>query len=300
MFAAAVLAGLEEDLDIRVVDHFDLIAGTSTGGIIALALGMGMSPREVLEFYTTHGPDIFSNPGRFRDLLHWLRAKYSSAPLRSALSQVFGDKTFGNSSKRLLITSYNLNAGGVYLFRTPHLPTLTRDWRECAVDVAMATAAAPSYFPGVSLGGARLIDGGVVANNPAMIAVIEAVGPLGIQSDFVRLLSVGTTSDIPRRGRRLDRGGRLAWAGDAVDVLMRAQSENATNQVRHLLGADRVVRLNANVPTGAMKLDKLDSAELIGLARYESRHQAPAFARTFLDHVAAEYSPCHLTVGQTA
>jgi patatin-like phospholipase/acyl hydrolase len=82
MFSAAVLARLEEDLGLRIVDHFDLIAGTSTGGIIALGLGLGMSPREILEFYTGHGPRIFRDRSRLRGVRHLLRAKYSAAPLR--------------------------------------------------------------------------------------------------------------------------------------------------------------------------------------------------------------------------
>ena len=181
-----------------------------------------------------------------------LRAKYSAEPLRAALTEVLGERTFGESTKRLLITSYNIGADDVYLFRTPHLPTLTRDWRERAVDVAMATAAAPTYLPGMSLDGARLVDGGVWANNPAMVALTEAVGPLGVPLDAIRVFSLGTTTDLPHRSRRLDRGGLLPWARDAVEVLMRAQSESATKQIRHFLGNDRVLRLNPTVPTGAL------------------------------------------------
>jgi patatin-like phospholipase/acyl hydrolase len=83
MYTAAVLARLEEDLGIRIVDHFDLIAGTSTGGIIALGLGLGMTPREILEFYTAHGPRIFRDRTRLRSLRRISRTKYSAAPLRA-------------------------------------------------------------------------------------------------------------------------------------------------------------------------------------------------------------------------
>lgn len=146
MFSAAVLARLEEDLDVHVTDHFDLIAGTSTGGIIALGLGLGLTPRQILEFYTDHGPLIFRDRSRLRPLRQLLRAKYAAGPLRAALTDVLGERTFGESTKRLLITSYNIGADDVYLFRTPHLATLTRDWRERAVDVALATVAAPTYY----------------------------------------------------------------------------------------------------------------------------------------------------------
>lgn len=291
MFSAAVLARLEDDLDIRITDHFDLIAGTSTGGIIALGLGLGLSPRAILEFYTKHGPRIFRDRSRLRGVRQLAKAKYPAEPLRLALEEVFGDRTFGESTKRPLITSYNLGAEDVYLFRTPHLPTLRRDWRERAVTVAMATTAAPTYLPGLSLDGARLVDGGLWANNPAMVALTEAVGPLRIPLHAIRVFSVGTTTDQPRRSHRLDRGGLVPWARHGVDVLMRAQSESANKQVRHFVGSDNVLRLNPIVSTGAVALDKVSANHLIGLAAHESRTACPTFTRCFADHTAPAYVP---------
>ena len=293
MFAAAVLTRLEEDLEIRITEHFDLIAGTSTGGIIALGLGLGVLPRQILEFYAEHGPVIFRNRSRLRTVRHLFRAKYSPSALRAALTKVFGEHRFGESSKRLLITSYNIGTDDVYLFRTPHLPTLKRDWREKAVDVAMATAAAPTYLPCAALDGARLVDGGVWANNPAMVALTEALGPLRTPLEAVRIFSLGTTIDLPRRSRRLDRGGLVPWARDVTEVLLRAQSESATKQARHFLGNDRVLRLNPTVPTGAIALDKVDVNDLIGRAGHESRIASPAFASCFADHTASVYTPCY-------
>lgn len=291
MFSAAVLARLEEDLDTRIIDHFDLIAGTSTGGIIALGLGLGLSAQEILDFYTEHGPRIFRDRTRMRGVRHLVRAKYGSGPLRAALTEVFGDRTFGESSKRLVITSYNVAADDVYLFRTPHLPTLKRDWRESAVNVALATSAAPTYLPAMYLDGARLVDGGVWANNPTMVALTEAVGPLGIPLEAIRVFSLGTTIDVRKRHRRLDRGGVLPWAGDAVEVLMRAQSESAVKQARHFVGKNNVVRLNPTVPTGAVALDKVDITTLHGLAGHVSRDTSPAVHRTFCDHRAPVFTP---------
>jgi patatin-like phospholipase/acyl hydrolase len=293
IFSAGVLAHLEDDLGVRVIDHFDLIAGTSTGGIIALGLGLGMTPRQIVEFYVRLGPDVFRDRSGLRVLRRLARAKYAAAPLRAALKEVFGDRVFGDSSKRLIITSYNLGNDDVYLFRTPHLPHLARDWRERAVDVAMATAAAPTYLPGFPLNGTRLVDGGLWANNPAMVAMTEAVGPLGKPLDSIRVFSLGTTTDVRRRSRRLDRGGLVHWASDAVEVLMRAQSTSADKQITHILGADNVMRLNPTVPAGAYALDKIDAEELIGRAAHESRTATPRFTRLFADHHAPMYIPCH-------
>jgi uncharacterized protein len=74
VFSAAILAAIEEDLGVRLTDHFDLIAGTSTGGIIALGLGLGLSPADILSFYIEHGPSIFRNPMRLRSALWWFGA----------------------------------------------------------------------------------------------------------------------------------------------------------------------------------------------------------------------------------
>ena len=105
IFSAAVLAHLEEDLGCCIRDHFDLIVGTSTGGIIALGLGMGMKPREILRFYVDQGPMIFAR-GSFTGMRNVWRAKYDGADLKRALKMCFGDALLGGSQKRLVIPSY--------------------------------------------------------------------------------------------------------------------------------------------------------------------------------------------------
>ena len=295
IFSAAILAALEEDLQVSIADHFDLIAGTSTGGIIALGLGLGLRPREIVEFYAELGAEVFRGRMGLASARQVLRAKYRPGPLRSALTSVFGERTFGESAKRLVVTSYNLGADDVYLFRTAHHPRLRRDWRERAVDVAMATSAAPTYLPGFPLAGTRLIDGGVWANNPAMVAVVEAVGTCGVPLGELHVFSLGTTIEVRHRSRRLDQGGLLPWARAAVDVILRAQSISANNQVHHLLSPDRLLRLNPVVPAGIFALDKVDAADLIGVASHASRAASPRFADCFLDHRAAPFVPYNLS-----
>ena len=293
IFSAAVLARLEEDLGVRVTDHFDLIAGTSTGGIIALGLGLGLTPREILDFYVDLGPRVFRRDGWLGSMRQVLRAKHNPAPLRTALTDVFGDRTFGESTKRLVIASYNLVSDDVYLFRTAHHPRLKRDWRESAVNVALATSAAPTYLPAFSLDGARLVDGGVWANNPAMVALVEAVGTCGLPLSALRVFSLGTTSEVRHRGRHLDRGGLASWSRSIADILLRAQSISATNQIHHLVGPRNLMRLDPVVPAGLMSLDRVDAAELMGRAGHVSRTASPRFAECFLDHHAPEFTPFH-------
>ncbi len=156
MFSAASLACLEEDLGTGFVDHFDLVVGTSTGGIIALALGLGLHPAELVDFYLEWGDRIFAHP-RIRQLRQLVRPKYNAGHLREALIAVFGDRLLGDSGKRLCIPSYDLLRDDVHLFRTPHHVDLVRDWKTPMVDVGLATTAAPTYFPAHELDGYRLI-----------------------------------------------------------------------------------------------------------------------------------------------
>lgn len=295
VFSAAILAAIEEDLDIRVVDHFDLIAGTSTGGIIAVALGLGLRPADILAFYTEHGPRIFSNPLRLRSALWWFWRKYRADALKTALRTTFGDRAFGESTKRLVVPSYNVGDDDVYIFRTPHAERLRRDYRVPAWKVALATSAAPTYFPACrDVDQLRLIDGGVWANNPAMVGIIEAVGTLGVPLDRVRLLSVGTYDAVVRRPRFLDRAGALLWARSVTDVLLRSGSIAVNNQARYLLGKENVLRIDPRVPAADVSIDSLSGLDtLIARARHHSRHIIPDVHRQFADHRAPPFTPLY-------
>src|SRR5207253_2507403 len=125
-----------------------------------------------LDFYVNEAPAVFNDPWRMRSFLHPFRSKYNSTELKRALQRVLGDRLLGQSSKRLVIPAYDLVRDNVHLFKTPHHPRLLRDWRLPMVDVALATSAAPTYFPATIVDGIALIDGGVWANNPSMVGVV--------------------------------------------------------------------------------------------------------------------------------
>ena len=96
-----MLTHLEEDLQINITDYFDLILGTSTGGIIALGLGIGMSPREIVTFYVKKGQNIFPRGIRFSLRQFW-RNKFNASPLETALKECFNDKLLGKAENALL------------------------------------------------------------------------------------------------------------------------------------------------------------------------------------------------------
>ena len=201
-FVAGFLAGIEERTGKRIGQHFDLIAGTSTGGIIAAALAFGEPASRIEAFYREHGHLIFRRRkvevnGRlkgafkrlvFRTLDHvllkdrgldcdWiLHSKYKGEPLKAALTEVFSGKPLGESPTRLVIPSINLTNGQTKVFKTPHLPGLHIDLHLPVVDVVMATTAAPTYFPyAVIQPGSMYVDGGLWANNPTMVGLVESM-----------------------------------------------------------------------------------------------------------------------------
>jgi uncharacterized protein len=297
IFAAAVLASLERDTGTRIVDHFDLVVGTSTGGIIALGLGAGMSPEEILALYIDNADLIF--PPRRRSVvakpLSLVRAKYKADGLRRVVQRVFGDTLLCDSSVPLVVPAYNVGENAVYLFKTPHHERLRRDWRVPMWQVAMATTAAPTYFPVYSLPGdhVRLVDGGVWANSPSIVGVAEAVSMFGRPLDQIRLLSLGTTVAAAYRARRLDRGGLFQWirSPNVAQVLLSAQSRGAFTTAEHLLGRDRAFRLNPPAPESLAKLDAADARDLLACAAHHSRDFCPTFAAEFGSHQRGPYIP---------
>lgn len=296
LFSAAVLAHVEEDCKVNIVDHFDLITGTSTGGIIALGLGMGMMPIDIVKLYVEMGPAIFSQKNWRKKCWRWLRGwianKYDNEPLKESLRNCFGEHALGESKKRLVLPSYNLGDDDVYLFKTPHHQRLRRDSKVPAWKVALATCAAPTFFPAFKeVDHVRLIDGGIWANNPTLVGIAEAVSMLGIPLGVIKVLNLGTTDEVKHRPGNLDRGGLWQWKKAAVDVIMRGQSIGAYTQAQHLIGKDKVLRVDPKVPDSLFKLDKLSVSELLAKAAHESRTSCPAIYEHFLGHHAETSFP---------
>lgn len=297
LYSAAVLANLEETYSVNVTDHFDLITGTSTGGIIALGLGLGMRPRDIVHFYTENGPQIFKNPFWLRSLLHWVGRKYNPNPLYQALrdDKTFGDKILADSKCRLVIPSYNLGQDKVRLFKTPHHADFKTDWNIPVWQVAAATSAAPTFFPAFrDYKRFRLIDGGVWANNPVVVGITEAVGILGYPLSAIHALSFGTTEARVKRGKLLDIGGKLPWVykSNVIEILMRGQSIGTNGLARHLLGKENFCRIDASVPV-SLEMDKIQEDELITEAGNSALNDGPTINKHFFTHRAAPYTPIY-------
>ncbi len=295
MFAANFLATVEDAIGSPVADYFDLIAGTSSGGIIALGLGLGHSPAELVAFYEREGPVIFAGNPIVRSLRRFLVSKYSHQPLRTVLTRIFGDRRLGESRRRLLIPSLNLATGLIRVYKTAHHPQLERDSAEKVVDVALATVSAPTYFPiFTSRQGTPLVDGSMWAKNPVGMAVIEAVGVLGWPRDQLKVLSLGcTTAPLPVRwGRRLALGTGY-WGNRIADVFMEAQSSSALVTAQVLAGYDNVLRVDPTAGEREFELDAVGKLpKLRDMGEAEAKRLLPLLKHAFFDAPAEPFTPC--------
>lgn len=303
VFPASFLSALEDSLGRPVADYFDLIVGTSTGGIIALGLGLGLSANDLLRFYQERGPAIFNGNGGVRRIRQFLRAKYNPEPLRQALSDAFGSRRLGESRKRLVIPSFNVETGEVHVWKTAHHPRLERDYTHSALEVALSTGAAPTYFPTYKAqSGTPLIDGGVWANNPVAIATVEALGVLGWQASDLRILSLGcTTAPFEIDWGRNHSLGTLSWATRITDLFMIAQSVSAIGMTLHLLpDRSNLVRISPVVGKSRFELDRVSEIpSLRGIGDCEARKALPQLRPMFFTTpVEEDFVPCRVVGGK--
>jgi uncharacterized protein len=297
-FTAAVLAELELMTGKRIADHFDLITGTSTGGLIAIALGLDIPARELLAFYEARGPEIFPLVGMHGQLMQkfgWLtKPKFSATPLQNAIASVLGNRRLGESKRRLAIPSFNAVNGDVYIFKTAHHERFKQDYKDPAVNAALATSAAPTYFPALRHeSGLAFIDGGVWANAPVTVGIVEALAVMDKSVNDVELLSIGTT-DSPFFVDEKQRSGGLAdWIANLIFVQMQAQSAGALAQAKVLL-RERFVRVNATTHPGRFSLDDASQiSELKALGITEARHRENEISRRFLDMPSEPFTPVY-------
>ena len=303
IFPASFLAGLEERLQgPRLTDYFDLVAGTSTGGIIALGLASGLRAAEIRDLYVKRGCEIFppSRGGlvgtvrrKYRGLRKFMRYRYDRNALDELLRERFGSTTLGECSARLCIPSVDGRYGETYIFKTPHHPDFKRDGGERITKVAASTAAAPTFFQPLEDGGYMFLDGGLFANDPIMVALADALSCFDVSRDNVRILSIGCGGAPYRIAKRHRTGGLWAWR-DVIEGAIHFQSLNAQGQAALLIGADHVIRVApARIAGEPIALDDWQQSvdELVPAAANALRRQGEEIASTFLQQPALPYTP---------
>lgn len=241
LYTATVLAELEAALGRPIASHFDLICGTSAGGMLALGLAAEIPAIELKALFEEQGSRIFGSRSVLRRLLgFWLTAKHDSVGLQEVLSERFQEIAIGELKHRVLVPAVNYSTGRGQFFKTPHHPSFELDHRMKVVDVALATAAAPVYFPLASNDRGVFADGGLVGNAPGLFGLHEVKTFLAPdQNAVIRVLAIGTMTigATVRGGATLDRGFGM-WRGGLFDLVISAQESSVDYMLRQSLGSN--------------------------------------------------------------
>jgi predicted acylesterase/phospholipase RssA len=264
LIPALVLAEIESRTGRRMADMVDMIAGTSTGGIIACALAKPspMPASEIARIYEDEGPEIFS-----RSLLKTITSvggvldeRYSSKGLVESLERHLGDTHMTAATVPLLLTAYDTTARAIRFLRSEGEGSDLE-----MVVAAHATSAAPTYFEPVRVGSETLVDGGVFAINPAMCAYAEVAGRLDL------MLSLGTGSHTrPLPYKEIKDWGQLEWARPILDVVFDGGQDAVDFQLRGLID-DSYVRLQTELVEASDDLDDASEENLAALRREAER-----------------------------
>lgn len=293
VYSLAFLSQIEDYLGTPINNYFDLIVGTSTGGIIALGLGKGYSATELLDFYVKMCKNIFSGNKYINSIKHFGFSKYKNIVLKKSLEEKFGNTRLGESKIRLVIPSQNLDNGEVHLYKTAHNERFKGDYKIRMSEIALATSASPTYFPTFQDSkGLYLIDGGIYANNPVAIAAVEAIGILKWLPTEINILSIGCTNEpINIQMAKTLPLGKAYWALNLVNLIMKGQSSAATGMAQHLSN-DKTVRINETVSKGKFSLDSVAGIKnLMGIGKEKGRIEFQNIKDKFFNETAEEFVP---------
>lgn len=252
LFTARALQEIEDHTGEPVGRRFDLTYGTSIGGIIALAVAFEVPMSKVVATFVKHGQAIFPRKqGRIATLHEkcqaLLRPKYKAQVLREVIEMLIDkNATLNDAIHPCAIPAVNVTTGTIQVFKTRHKAEWNRDWRFKAVDVALATSAAPTFFELAEVGGHHFADGGLFANAPDLLALHEAEHFFDVPTSAFRLLSIGTMTKAYSisfsAGRQF---GILDWMKNErlFSTIIAAQQQFADQLLKHKLG-DRYLRVD--------------------------------------------------------
>lgn len=242
LFGAEFLAACEAEYNASCAERFNLIAGTSVGALLAAGLSASISAARLSEAMQKHGPLIFARRASTFAKQIFVAAPYAAGPIKEAIRDTLGQDlattSLSNFEPALAITTVNYSTGESCILRSKGLagPAANDVPLEEAI---LASAAAPTYFPTRKIGQSEYIDGGLVANAPDMIALLDARRFCNVRLEDVYQLSIGTAGR--RQGAAVhDRArspGAISWIArrGLVQSIMAAQEHLALNQVSDLL-----------------------------------------------------------------
>jgi len=305
---AMLLAEIEGRTGRRIAEMFDLVAGTSTGGILALGLtkpGQDSEPeysaKKLIELYETEGGKIFSIPVWHRIHSGWGLAeeKYPSTGIDEVALEYFGDVRLAQALKEVLIPAYEIEKRGPWFFKRWEALDSKKGFNPFMREVARATSAAPTYFEPIqlkvgSLGNRAFIDGGVHSNNPAMCAYVEARKIHPEEKEFL-VVSLGTGEPTREMPYEEVKGWGLAlWAQPILNVVFDGVSDTVDYQLRELLSTEegdarRYYRFQTVLDIGKDDMDDASATNIHALKEkaQEIIDKNDAALETLCSHLAA-------------
>ncbi len=298
LFAAHLLKRMEEEWKLSWRNHFGLLAGTSTGAILAAGLACGKTAVQLANFYEKHGKVIFAPRLRASfDFLQLFTSRYSSKNLKTRLEEMLGEMTLGQVKIPLILPSVDIGNGCVHVFKSKYNDDFVRDPNVRVSDAVLASCSAPTYFDPVVVGNKyQLADGGLWANNPSLVATIDAHYRLKIPLKRVRVLSIGTGKSkvfYPRSQGKWKDCLLYSWQGwglltrwqrsKFINFIFNLQSESAHNMLCLLMGTspvdlDKVFRLTVESDQPLPLDDVRKRDDWIAKADHIFTHQSPRIA----------------------
>lgn len=288
LLPALVLAAIEDRIHRPICELFDLVAGTSTGGIIALGLTkpgedgkVQYAARDLVRLYEQEGRTIFP-PRILGGQFGLLRgAKYPADGIDGTLRRYFGEARLRDAITPVLIPSYDIEKQTPIFFKS-HCAKDDVSFDFLMRDVARATSAAPTYFPPAKIASAdplayyALVDGGVVAGNPALCAYAEAVNAWHVDSGGIFMVSLGTGElRHPILYDHARNWGQLEWAQPIIDIVLQASNATVSYQLQQFLpGADAQRTYYRFQPTLTVEDESMDKAEDANLRQLSNAAEA--------------------------
>ena len=240
---AQILAEVEADLckGQSISSYFDMITGTSTGGILSIGLTANIKARNLLSMYLDRGSDIFPKKGNA--LLSPFSTIHDRKALESIVRETLGTRKFGEANTRLCIPSL-YDQGEPVMRKTAHHPDYKKDHAREMASVALETSAAPLFLGGYKESEEVFLDGGLFINNPIMAAVVDALACYEISRHQIKVLSLGCGFTPLEFDEKDAKKGAAFWAKNAQRFASHLQSHNALGQAGLLIGRNNIVRID--------------------------------------------------------
>ena len=280
LYSARILSRVEKyiqeqnsDPNLTISDFFDLICGTSTGGLIALAISLKKPMDLICQFYEIHGRKIFKNPNSYwrkyvRQIIY--NGKYSDKYLKEVLIGFFGESKIGESQNLLCIPSFDFTHSTYAIFKYDHKEgRLNRHNKLSYVDIALSTSAAPTYFPLTQIeeeNNTQYLDGGVWANNPSMVGITEAIWHFvgdNKEYDGIQLLSVASLN-IKKGNPPMAKRKRafIDWQDDLFELSLIGQSEFSDVFLKALARETKIPLKYFRIPSATISPKQVDYISL--------------------------------------